>query len=149
MENTYEGKPCKRCNNVVRYKSNGDCVTCANQRSKAWRSDNRVAYNDYQNRYINQSITSMMGDDEEIWFEKDYRKRKKLKQATPKWTDPTEIRRVYQECIRISEETGVEMVVDHIIPISNPTVCGLHIPENLKVVSRTYKKVKGNKFSPK
>lgn len=149
MGKLYEGRTCKRCGNVIRYRSNGDCVSCANARASDWRLSNRETYNDYQNRYINQPIELLLDDPNEIWFEKDYRKRKKLKQATPKWVDPTEIRRVYQECVRLSGDTGIEMTVDHIIPISNPKVCGLHVPGNLKVVSRTYKKAKGNKFNPK
>jgi 5-methylcytosine-specific restriction endonuclease McrA len=36
--------------------------------------------------------------------------------------------------------------VDHIIPIKNPTVCGLHVLPNLRVISRTENRRKHNKF---
>ena len=37
-------------------------------------------------------------------------------------------------------------MVDHVIPLNHPKVCGLHVPDNLKIVTGTKNLAKGNKF---
>lgn len=99
--------------------------------------------------YRDASITSMLEDPDEIWFEKEPRKRKALKQATPTWADREEIRRIYEKCDELNQRyPGTGFVVHHVIPISHRQVCGLHVPENLKVVSLSMKKKLGRKFIP-
>lgn len=62
-------------------------------------------------------------------------KRKALKlQATPAWADPVLILEFYEECQRISTETGVVHHVDHTVPLTSKTVCGLHCEFNLQVL---------------
>jgi len=92
----------------------------------------------------------MLLDHEEIWFEFDARKRKALKQATPPWVKSEAIREIYHKCNELNNtypDTG--FVVHHIIPIRHPKVCGLHIPENLKIVSLNMKSILGRKFNSK
>ena len=38
--------------------------------------------------------------------------------------------------------------VDHIVPITNNLVCGLHLPCNLRIITSTQNKQKGNIFDP-
>jgi len=66
--------------------------------------------------------------------------------ATPKWVDHTSILRVYKEA-RDRRKAGESVVVDHIIPIRHPKVCGLHVPWNLQIISRDANARKGNKFT--
>jgi hypothetical protein len=59
-------------------------------------------------------------------------------QATPPWlTDEqkAQIKAVYVECRRLQEETGVAHNVDHIHPLQGATVCGLHVPWNLQILT--------------
>lgn len=42
--------------------------------------------------------------------------------------------------------TRLGLEVDHIIPITHERVCGLHVPENLQMLTRTQNAMKSNKF---
>lgn len=39
-------------------------------------------------------------------------------------------------------------VLDHIVPLSHPSVCGLNVPWNLRVVPWLVNATKGNKWNP-
>lgn len=43
--------------------------------------------------------------------------------------------------------TGIRYVVDHIIPLSHPLVCGLHVESNLQVIPEALNLRKSNSFN--
>lgn len=68
-------------------------------------------------------------------------------QATPPWLtkeQKAEIRAIYVECRRLQEETGVAHNVDHIHPLQGATVCGLHVPWNLQILTQVENCAKHN-----
>ena len=69
------------------------------------------------------------------------RSRKKL--ATPIWADLDKINEVYANC-----PDDNDMTVDHIIPITSPIVCGLHVSWNMQFLSRSANSKKGNSLPP-
>lgn len=120
------------------------------KRSRRWRNLNRDKYNTYMKSYKTTSIEEMYLDHDELWFEKDPRKRKQVKRATPSWANHEEIRQIYKKCIELRlRYPKMGFVVHHIIPISHPHICGLHVPENLSVVSTSLKMKLGRKFHKK
>jgi hypothetical protein len=68
--------------------------------------------------------------------------------ATPPWMDMREIRAVYERARELSESTGEPWVVDHIVPLNHPMVCGLHVSWNLRPVRETVNAAKSNRWNP-
>lgn len=62
----------------------------------------------------------------------------KVRRATPRWLTPEQrrfIRAIYQQAREYTELAGTPYHVDHIVPLRGKTVCGLHVPWNLRVIS--------------
>ncbi len=70
----------------------------------------------------------------------------RVRRATPKWACKSEILKMYKIATRLSAVTGIEHHVDHVIPLKGETVCGLHVQGNLRVISGSQNKSKGNRF---
>lgn len=68
------------------------------------------------------------------------------KQATPKWANLEAIEAIYEECRKLSKRTGRKHQVDHIIPIRGKDVCGLHVEDNLQILTKNENRKKTNKF---
>jgi hypothetical protein len=76
-------------------------------------------------------------------------RRRKHREATPKWLSRkqrSEIRQIYQIAITMTQTTGEQYVVDHIVPLRSEVVCGLHVPWNLRVITQEENLKKSNKF---
>jgi len=63
--------------------------------------------------------------------------------ATPKWLDEFEELWLV-ELYDLANKRGLE--VDHIIPLQGKVVCGLHVPWNLQLLSKTENCKKSNRF---
>jgi len=76
-------------------------------------------------------------------------RRRKHRDATPPWLSrkqKSEIRQLYQIAMTMTQTTGEQYVVDHIIPLQGETVCGLHVPWNLRVITQEENLKKSNKL---
>lgn len=61
-------------------------------------------------------------------------------QRVPAWADLDKIRAIYLE----AQKKG--MVVDHIIPLRGNSVCGLHVENNLRIISNEENLEKSNRI---
>lgn len=75
------------------------------------------------------------------WIEQHIRRDyiRRIVLATPPWIEPKALREVYAR--RMPGQ-----VIDHIIPITHPRVCGLHVPWNLAVVPHGTNASKSNRW---
>ena len=66
--------------------------------------------------------------------------------ATPAWADSALIKLLYATRQYMTEQTGFEWHVDHVVPLQGRNVCGLHVHNNLRVVPRQFNLQKGNTY---
>lgn len=80
---------------------------------------------------------------------KQSRRRARLLAATPEWLteeDKTKILCLYQVAAMLTEHGNEPHHVDHIVPLNGQTVCGLHVPWNLRVIPAIQNMRKGNRL---
>lgn len=68
--------------------------------------------------------------------------------SCPPWVKRRELVALEEEAKRKTKETGVRHVVDHIIPVTHPLVCGLTVPWNLQVITAAQNAYKSNRWTP-
>jgi len=69
-------------------------------------------------------------------------------QATPSWANHRYIALFYEMVRLESERLGVEVHVDHIVPLKNSRVCGLHCEHNLQLLVASANLTKSNRVWP-
>ena len=68
--------------------------------------------------------------------------------ATPKWLTEEHkqvMKQLYVYRDELRQQSGIMYHVDHIVPLVSKSVCGLHVPWNLQVISGADNLKKGNK----
>lgn len=164
-------KPCYR-GHKLRYIQNKSCVSCVRITVEQWNKRYPGRYKAYRKeRYLN--VKSQQSVQMRAHYQKTKKKRAAqilayckanpgrmaarnmrrvtLKhKATPLWLSIEQIAEMlsfYLLAERKTRKTGIQYHVDHWVPLNNPTVCGLHVPWNLQVLSAKKNLRKGNKFS--
>jgi hypothetical protein len=69
--------------------------------------------------------------------------------ATPPWSELDKIEVLYKNAKELEELTGLQYHVDHIVPLQNKDVCGLHVWSNLQILEASINLTKKNKFDLK
>jgi 5-methylcytosine-specific restriction endonuclease McrA len=76
-------------------------------------------------------------------------RRRRHREATPVWLTRDErlkMRELYVQARKLTALTNEQYVVDHIVPLQGETVCGLHVPWNLRVITQEKNLKKSNKL---
>ena len=71
------------------------------------------------------------------------------KNATPDWLTESQIKEIedlYWLAKDLKSVSGQDYHVDHIVPLNNKTICGLHVPWNLQVIPSDLNISKSNKY---
>lgn len=151
----------KKCSEANCKKTSKRADLCSSHAQARWRSENKAKLIEYfKKRYENnkEEIKSRSkkwatcNPERRALISKSYHaknpckrvqnesvRRSKIKLATPTWVDVGTLTSFYN-----NKPLGLE--VDHIVPINNKDVCGLHVPWNLQYLTPSENRRKGNKL---
>ena len=76
------------------------------------------------------------------------KRRAAKKQAIAAWANSSAIKLIYSTCTKLTKATGIKHHVDHIYPLTSDWLCGLHVENNLQILTKTENISKGNRTWP-
>lgn len=76
------------------------------------------------------------------------KRRAQKKQATPSWANQAAMKKIYEQAAQLERKTGISYHVDHIYPLENPYLCGLHVENNLQILTEKENCSKSNRTWP-
>lgn len=74
-------------------------------------------------------------------------RRARKSKATPAWAELQDIEKLYALAEQM-RAAGMPVEVDHVVPLRNPLVCGLHVLANLAILPTVTNRSKGNRHWP-
>jgi hypothetical protein len=165
----FTGRPCKHGHIVLRCTASGACIECSKKSQKSsrtkkleqnpnWYKENyqknpeqaKQKAANYRKRNPEKVRQSYLASIKKRKPQKAAAERERIAtklKATPSWLTKDHRNKmvsVYVYAKYISERSGFDCHVDHIVPLKGKTVCGLHVPWNLRVVSRSFNSQKKN-----
>jgi len=145
----YTGKRCIHGHLSPRFTSSRACKQCIDERNIArtrhgyWKQYGDDRYREKKRQYAK----SHYRKNRDMYEVRGLKRRQVIRRASVYTPDGHKrVKLKYLEAQRLSLETGVEYVVDHIIPLQHPDVCGLHNDANTQVITAEENRVKGNSF---
>lgn len=66
--------------------------------------------------------------------------------SAPPWVRPRDFKPFEERAAQLTKCTGLRHVVDHIVPVTHPLVCGLTVPWNMQVIDYLTNNRKSNKL---
>ena len=145
----YTGKRCIHGHLSPRFTSSRACKQCINERNVErtrhgyWKQYGDETYRENKRQYAK----SHYRKNKKMYEVRGLKRRAVIRQASVYTNEGHKrVKLKYLEAQRLSLETGVEYVVDHVIPLQHPDVCGLHNDANTQVITAEENRVKGNSF---
>jgi hypothetical protein len=166
LKRYFTGKPCKRGHLSDRTVKTGNCIRChyelrdrniAHRAQRKWYINNSDKVRQYQRKWVSENRLAARS-----WYtnwrvnnpDKDAAKTAKRHatklHATPQWLTPDDLFMIefqYLKAETLTLMTGVKHHVDHIVPLQGKNVCGLHVPQNLQVLTANENISKSNKWA--
>ncbi len=157
-------KQCLTCKNIKslvnfhRYKNDykSSCKECRNAAKRLYRKLNQQKCNTYNKNWQKQN-PMRANKATAKWKKNNIAKINALNskryaaklQRTPKWLTETHYQQIeifYDAASQLTQEFGIKMEVDHIVPLQGKNVSGLHVPWNLQILSKKLNSGKRNTF---
>jgi len=107
------------------------CKLCKKAYSKRWRANN----GNYRRQFGNPPDAAKRAE---------YRA-KRLKRHVS-WADKKKIKAFYIRAAYLTEKTGIQHEVDHIIPLQGKLISGLHVENNMQILTKSENSAKRNSF---
>ena len=104
------------------------------EKQRAYREKNRVELKEYKRSWAKKNAARVNL--------RNAARRALCAAATPIWANKQDIEDVY------AEARYFQLHVDHIVPLNHPLVCGLHVWENLQLLTPLANMQKNNRFDP-
>lgn len=120
---------------------------------KEYREANKASIKEYRDRYREENKEECNARTKE-WhrlnkhISNSYTAKRRFtkRQACPSWVCQESIKEVYLKARELTETTGIQYHVDHIIPLINNKVSGLHVLANLRIIPYYENLSKSNKL---
>lgn len=124
-----------------KYGRENRCIVCKQKNFKDWKNKNKNYRKEYhiknKEKENSNSLNWILNNKEQALSNARKYQAKKYN-AIPNWFDKEKVDLIYKEAKDLSLE------VDHIVPLQSKYVCGLHVQNNLQLLSSTENKVKSN-----
>lgn len=167
LKRYFTGKPCP-FGHVSERRITGACGDCARIAKRAWnqvntdaqkaskaasQKRNRESANERNRRYA-ATHREQLGAKAAAWSAANPGRRAAIRmgyiaarmQRTPAWADLDAIAGMFELCA-IFRSVGLDLHVDHVVPLQGKKVSGLHVPENLQLLHSSSNRSKLNHFA--
>lgn len=158
-------RECTRLAHYTYYEKNRDTVLASisewqknnkeasRKNTEKWRKNNPENARTAVNRYY-ETHKELKLSKNKLWREQNKsmsqyynsKRRAQIKRATVAWADVSKMVSVYEQSEDMTQRTGIQHNVDHIIPLQHPLVCGIHWEGNLQILTAEENQRKGNRF---
>jgi hypothetical protein len=103
-----------------------------------WRNDNRERFRELAKRCRQKTMDRVVA--------RNIQRLQRIKRATPQWADKLAIQDVYVLARVLSREIGLQLDVDHVVPLNGKLVSGLHCESNIQLLPKKENQMKSNTF---
>ena len=108
-------------------------------RTKAWYEKNKEHIAEIMKKWRRENPEKAAANDD--------RRLEYLKDRTPEWADMDKIKEIYLKRNQLNNEAGhIKYHVDHEIPLNGEFISGLHVENNLQILTATDNLRKGNRY---
>lgn len=115
--------------------------------NKSERLENNRIYREQNKEAIRAKSREGYWRDREAYIMRARRRQAHISEkATPAWANMEKIKQIYVQAKELSEKHGIEYHVDHIIPLLGKNVSGLHIENNLQILTAEENRKKSNSY---
>lgn len=131
-----------------------NCKSCHDVNVKSWQKRNKKKYYAIIEQWRRANPEKSLARNQR-WRKMNYGRcsvndrKSKLGNATPKWLTSNHLTQM-AEWYKIAKElqwlSNERLEVDHIIPLNSEIVCGLNVPWNLQILTRSENRKKHNKL---